>query len=131
RCGDPPLACEVLDGGGMNAGAPPEGGELPIIWDDSFRMKGTAKPYPNKKHIGPIDPDASALNQILILDSVKAPTLMVVLKKEHTGPHCFDCTPFAPETPNRGKTYRNWDPIDLYLLWFGRFDLLQEVNREL
>jgi hypothetical protein len=44
-------------------------------WYSSRTMKGgAAKPYPKEKHIGPIDPDASTLNQFL--NSLDAPPRM-------------------------------------------------------
>ena len=64
-------------------------------------MKGCGEAVPQKKHIGPIDPDASTLkSDSTFRISARAPMLMFLLNSGHTGWHYLDCALFAPSTPN-------------------------------
>ena len=62
-----------------------------LIADD---QGGAAKPYPKEKHIGPIDPDASTLNQFLNLFRRATANVLVDGGKvqgkilAHCGTHC-------------------------------------------
>jgi len=62
-----------------------------LIADDEG---GAAKPYPKEKHIGPIDPDASTLNQFLNLFRRATANVLVDGGKvqgkilAHCGTHC-------------------------------------------